>query len=250
MCASEQSRLDRQCYGGFMKNTLHRNTLVGQLDRHCHHQLLKHGDWVELVLGQQLRAPDVKIEHAFFPTCGVIALIMQQQADKPLALALLGHEGMLGIAPALGVRFEPYIATVLSAGMALRISIRHLSALRASNKGFCMAIDHYIAVLSAQFAQAIVCNGLHDLQQRLARLLLTYSDRLSQTDFAMTQELLARLLGVRRSGINKAASALQQAHILHYSRGQMHILNPAALAEKACQCYGMDKQTYQTVMHV
>lgn len=231
-----------------MKPTLHRNTLVGQLGRHCHHQLLKHGDWVELMLGQQLSAPGIEMEHVFFPIGGVIALIMQQQMDKPLALALVGYEGMLGIAPALGVRFVPYIATVLSSGTALRISIRHLSVLRASNKGFCMAIDHYIAVLTTQFAQAIVCNGLHDLQQRLARLLLTYSDRLAQADFAMTQELLASLLGVRRSGINKAASALQQAHILHYSRGHMHILNPAALAEKACQCYGMDKQTYQTII--
>lgn len=237
-------------YGDLMKPSLHRNLLVGQLGRHCHHQLLKHGDWVELVLGQQLNTPEIEVEHAFFPACGVIALIMQQPPDKPLALALIGQEGMLGIAPALGVRFVPYAATVLSAGMALRISIRHLLALKASNKGFCIAIDHYIAVLSAQFAQAIVCNGLHDLQQRLARLLLTYSDRLSQVDFAMTQELLASLLGVRRSGINKAASALQQAQILHYSRGKMHILDPAALAGKACQCYGMDKQTYQMIMHV
>jgi CRP-like cAMP-binding protein len=233
-----------------MKHALHHNQLVGQLDRHCHDQLLKHGDWVELLPSQQLNTPEVEIEYAYFPTAGVVALIMQQQNDKPIALALIGNEGMVGIAPALGVLYEPYAATVLSAGIALRISVRYLCALKAKNKSFCRALDTYVAIINAQFAQAAVCHGLHDLQQRLACLLLNYSDRVSCTNFAMTQALLASLLGVRRSGINKAATTLQQAQILHYSRGHIHILNPLALLEKACQCYVMDKQSYQAILHV
>ncbi|WP_024930846.1 Crp/Fnr family transcriptional regulator [Methylophilus sp. OH31] len=232
-----------------MKHALHHNRLIGQTDRHCHDQLLKHGDWVELLPSQQLNRPEVPIEYAYFPTGSVIALVMQQQNDKPIALALIGNEGMIGIAPALGVHFEPYTATVLSSGAALRISVRHLYTLKTKNKSFSQVLDAYIAVINAQFAQAAICHGLHDLQQRLACLLLTHSDRISRTNFTMTQALLANLLGVRRSGINKAASTLQQAQILHYSRGQMHILNSLALLEKACQCYVINKHSYQSILH-
>ncbi|WP_082487958.1 Crp/Fnr family transcriptional regulator [Methylophilus sp. Leaf414] len=231
-----------------MEHALTWNRLINQLDRRCQNRLVKYGVWVELTLGQQLNAPGIAIEYIYFPTCGVIALILQHALDKPLAIALIGNEGMLDIAPALGVQFVPYSAIVLAQGTALRISVEHLYALKLSNKNFGICLDRYIAVLNAQHAQAAVCNGLHNVQQRLARLLLAYSDRLQTSTLTITQELLATLLGVRRAGINNIASKLQQAKIVHYSRGHIEILNPLALLQKACYCYEMDKQTYESTM--
>jgi len=228
------------CYGAQMKHTLQHNQLVGSLDKDCHDRLLKHGEWVKLIPGQQLITPEESLEYAYFPVGGVVALIMQQANDKPIALTLVGREGMVGLVAALGVQLEPYAANVLSPGFALRVSAKHVYTLKAKHKHFCRALDAYIAGIHARFAQAAVCYGQHDLQQRLAWLLLTYSQRVSATEFVMTQALLANLLGVRRSGINKAASSLQDAQILHYSRGKMHILNPVALLENSCQCYTMD----------
>jgi CRP-like cAMP-binding protein len=231
-----------------MEHALTWNRLINQLDRRCQNRLVKYGVWVELTLGQQLNAPGIAIEYIYFPTCGVIALILQHALDKPLAIALIGNEGMLDIAPALGVQFVPYSAIVLAQGTALRISVEHLYALKLSNKNFGICLDRYIAVLNAQHAQAAACNGLHNVQQRLARLLLAYSDRLQTSTLTITQELLATLLGVRRAGINNIASKLQQAKIVHYSRGHIEILNPMALLQKACYCYEMDKQTYESTM--
>lgn len=231
-----------------MEHTLAGNSLTSQLDGHCQHELVKYGVWVELSLGQQLNAPDIAIEYIYFPTCGIIALILQHALDKPLAIALIGNEGMLGIAPVFGVQSIPYSAIVLAQGTALRISTQHLHAIKLTNKSLGLCLDRYIAVLNAQYAQAIVCNGLHNLQQRLARLLLTCSDRLHTSTLSMTQELLATLLGVRRAGINHAANTLQQAKIVHYSRGHIEILNPLALLQKACYCYEMDKQTHVSTL--
>lgn len=231
-----------------MERALIWNTLAGQLEQTCQNQLVKYGVWVELTLGQQLNSPGIAIEYIYFPTCGIIALILQHAADKPLAIALIGNEGMLGIAPAMGIQFVPYSAIVLAQGMALRISAQHLYAIKLTNKDFSICLDRYIAVLNAQYAQAAVCNGLHSVKQRLARLLLNYSDRLHSLTISMTQELLATLLGVRRAGINNAANELQQENIVHYSRGEIAILNPLALLQKACYCYEMDKQTYASTL--
>ncbi|MFD1123384.1 Crp/Fnr family transcriptional regulator [Methylophilus flavus] len=231
-----------------MEHTPVRNELISQLDSRSQNQLVKYGVWVDLALGQELNAPGIAIEHVYFPTCGIIALILQHTLDKPLAIALIGNESMLGIVPALGVQFVPYSAKVLVNGTALRISAEHLYALKLSSKSFCICLDRYIAVRTTQYAQAAVCNGLHDVQQRLARLLLNYSDRLQTSTLTITQELLATLLGVRRAGINNAANRLQQAKIVHYSRGHFEILNRAALLQKACYCYQLDKQMYESTI--
>ena len=224
-----------------MERTLTWNRLTSQLDGRCQSELVKYGVWVELVLGQQLNTPGIAIEYIYFTTCGMIALILQHALDKPLAIALIGNEGMLGIAPALGVQFVPYSAMVLAQGTALRISAQHLYSLKLTDKDFSSCLDRYIAVVNGQHMQAAVCNGLHNVQQRLARLLLSCSDRLQSSTLFMTQELLATLLGVRRAGINNAAHKLQQAKIVHYSRGHIEILNPLALVQKACYCYEMDQ---------
>lgn len=225
-----------------------RNQLIASLKRHSHHQLLKHGEVVELTSGQALNQPGEPLAYAYFPTEGVIALIMQQPNEKPIALTLVGAEGMVSIASVLGVNIVPYTSQVLTSCSALRIPVRHLYDLKLKNTDLCKVLDRYVAVMHAQFAQAIVCHSLHHVQQRMASLLLRYSERLSVTDFAMTQALLASLLGVRRSGINKAASMLQQLQTLQYSRGHIYLLDRAALLNVACPCYANDKRASLSMM--
>lgn len=231
-----------------MELTLSRNRLASQLDYRYQNQLIKYGVWVDLVLDQKLIEPGIPVKYIYFPTCGIIALMMQYETDKPLAIALIGNEGMLGIAPALGVQCVPYSATVLVEGVALRIPAHNLHALKLTNQHFGICLDRYIAVSNIQLAQAAVCNSFHNVQQRLARILLIYSDRLRTSSFSITQELMATLLGVRRAGTNKAANELQRLHIVYYSRGQIEILNPSALMQAACHCYQAEKQIYENTL--
>lgn len=237
-----------ECYVEHMTHALNCNRLISQLDTCSQDQLLKRSDWIAFIPDQVLTVASKGLEYAYFPVSGVVALMMQQQKDKPIALTLIGQEGMIGVAAALGVAQEPCSCLVLSAGNALRVSVSDLYALKLKNRQLCIILDRYVAVINARFAQAIVCHSRHELQQRMSCLLLGLSDRVLAKDFTMTQARLADLLGVRRSGINKVARALQYKQILEYSRGNIHILNRLALLKTACQCYAMDQQSYQSIL--
>lgn len=231
-----------------MKHASFNNQIVALLERHSHHQLIKHIDFVELITGQQLNMPGQLEEYAYFPGGGVIALVMQQPSEKAIALTLVGLEGMVSIASVLGTNIVPYALRVLLPCRAMRISVEHLYALKLKNTDFSMIVDRYVAVMHTQFAQGIVCHSQHNVQQRMASLLLTYSDRVPAEDFEMTQSLMACLLGVRRSGVNKAACNLQVLQALQYSRGHINILDRAALLNAACPCYLNDKQVYEAML--
>jgi CRP-like cAMP-binding protein len=95
----------------------------------------------------------------------------------------------------------------------------------------------YTDTLLAQAIQIAVCSRYHVLEARLARSLLVTRDRLQSDKFHLTHEFLAHALGVRRVGVTKAASALQQQGLINYSRGNIEILDPEGLAATACTCY-------------
>ncbi len=187
-----------------MNHVLNDNKLMRQLDLSSQHQLLKQGDWIALSPDQHLNVATRQLGFAYFPTGGAIALIMQQRKDKQVALTMIGQEGMVGVAAALGVAQEPYHCVVLSAGNALQISVGDLYALKLKNQALCTVLDRYVAVIHAQFAQAIVCHSCHDLQQRMACLLLNLSDRV----LALTATVARRPCARARPGEPPSAISL------------------------------------------
>lgn len=232
-----------------MNNTQCQNGLINHLTLRCRHALLNQCEWVWLAKETVLSSSNQAIEHAYFPSGAVIALMMQQHADKSLELALIGEEGMQGIEPLLGVLVSPSSAIVHTEGMALKIPISSLLTLITQHASLKLSLHAYIAVTHAQLTQSSVCNRFHLVQQRLAKLLLMLEDRLHSSSFFITQDSLAGMLGVRRVGVTKAASQLQQKEILHYSRGHMEIVNHAALMHAACHCYAVDTRTYAAIMN-
>lgn len=232
-----------------MNNTQCQNGLINHLTVRCRHALLNQCEWVWLAKETVLSSPNQAIEHAYFPSGAVIALMMQQKSDKPLELALIGEEGLQGTEPLLGVLMSPFMAVVHAEGMALKIAMPCLLTLLEQHAPLRIRLHYYMAVTHAQLAQSSVCNRFHLVQQRLAKLLLMLEDRLHSSSFFITQDSLAGMLGVRRVGVTKAASQLQQKEILHYSRGHMEIVNHAALMHAACHCYAVDMRTYTAIMN-
>ena len=100
----------------------------------------------------------------------------------------------------------------------------------------------------ATMAQSALCNRVHEVEQRLARWLLTAADRMESERLDLTQEMLAGMLGSRRSTITLTASALQRRKIITYSRGKLTILDRTQLEAVACECYGLVRQTYDWVV--
>ena len=99
----------------------------------------------------------------------------------------------------------------------------------------------YAQCLITQIAQTAVCNRHHSIEQQLCRWLLETVDRLPVPEVAMTQELLATMLGVRREGITEAAGKLQRAGLIHYHRGHIAVLDREALEAHGCPCYRVVK---------
>jgi|WetSurMetagenome_2_1015567.scaffolds.fasta_scaffold351555_1 CRP-like cAMP-binding protein len=192
---------------------------------------------VELVTGDVLCESDEPYTHAYFPLKGIIALVTIMGRFRPLEMGLIGNEGMLGATLALGVLTAPMRAVVQGSGTAWRITSERFQQELLIDPGLRRIIYRYLYVLLTQFAQSASCTHFHEIEPRLARWLLMTHDRAHADHFHLTHEVLAIMLGVRRSGITIAAGALQQRGLIHYVRGDIRILDRPGLEVAACGCY-------------
>jgi CRP-like cAMP-binding protein len=203
---------------------------------------------VELTFADVLYIPGKRLSHVYFPTRSFISLIMPVDASSSLEVGLVGNEGMFGVPLALGVDASPVRAVVQGAGSALRMDAacftRELKGRPALERG----IDRYAFVQLTQLAQATACTRFHVVEARLARWLLMTQDRAHASTFHITQEFLALMLGVRRVGVTKAASALQERDLIRYSRGNITVLDRRGLKAASCGCYQADRNSYDRIL--
>jgi CRP-like cAMP-binding protein len=192
---------------------------------------------VKVDVGAVLCEPGDKIRHIYFPHDCLISLMAVAEGRMTLEVGLVGREGMLGATVALGHETTQVRAVVQRAGSASRIEAGRLCAEFARSPALQRVLYRYTDALLAQAIQIAVCSRYHVLEARLARSLLVTRDRLQSDKFHLTHEFLAHALGVRRVGVTKAASALQQQGLINYSRGNIEILDPEGLAAAACTCY-------------
>lgn len=199
-------------------------------------------------MGDVLCESGERIRHAYFPLEGFISMVLTVDGHANLELDLIGNEGMFGSSLALGVTVSPLRALVQGSGTALRIrpaSLRHELERSIALRN---ALDRYVYVSLAQFAQVAACNSFHALDARLVRWLLMTHDRAHSDEFHLTHEFLAQMLGVRRVGITNAASALQKHGLVSYSRGNIKVLDRAGLEAASCSCYQTARNTYEQVL--
>jgi CRP-like cAMP-binding protein len=107
---------------------------------------------------------------------------------------------------------------------------------------------HYTHACFNQVAQSAACNQFHSLEQRCSRWLLMTHDRMGSDAFLLTQEFLAMMLGVQRSGVSAAASALQRAGLISYKRGIVEIINRRGLERRSCECYAISKSEFDRLL--
>ena len=175
--------------------------------------------------------------HVYFPTEGMVSLLAVADRGSGLEVGLIGTEGMVGVALALGVSKSPVKALVQGAGSAMRVSAARFSKELEHNRPLRREVDRCAYVAMATAMQVAVCNKEHLLEARLARWLLMTRDRVAADRFRFTQEFIALMLGVRRAGVNGAAAELQRRGMIRYSRGMMQILDRERLLARSCSCY-------------
>jgi len=213
------------------------NLLLAALPPQELERMLAALDPVRVEVGAVLCEPGEPIRHIYFPHDCLISLMAVAEGRMTLEVGLVGREGMLGATVALGHEMTQVRAVVQRAGSASRIDATQLRAECARNPSLQRVLYRYTDTLLAQAIQIAVCSRYHVLEARLARSLLVTRDRLQSDRFHLTHEFLAHALGVRRVGVTKAASALQQQGYINYSRGNIEILDPEGLAAAACTCY-------------
>jgi len=224
------------------------NRLLEGLPSNNRRRMLAGCEPVELAFNDVLYSPGARLSHVYFPTRSFISLVMPIDGATSLEVGLVGNEGMFGIPLALGVNLSPVRAVVQGAGPALRMDAARFCRELRQSPALQRQIDRYVFVHLSQLAQTAACTRFHIVEARLARWLLMTQDRAHADGFHITQQFLAFMLGVRRVGVTKAAGSLQKQRLIHYSRGNITVLDRPGLRAASCACYNADREAYAQIL--
>ena len=204
-------------------------------------------EWVDMPLGQVVYESGSTLSHVYFPTTSIVSLLYVMENGASAEIAVVGHEGVVGISLFMGGESTPSRGVVQSAGEGFR-----LPALIIKEEFKRAPVLHlllrYTQALITQMAQTAVCNRHHSLDQQLCRWLLLSLDRLQGNELVMTQELIANMLGVRREGVTEGALKLQNLGLIRYSRGRITVLDRPGLEKRTCECYAVVKKEYDRLL--
>jgi CRP-like cAMP-binding protein len=213
------------------------NALLAALGKGTDRRLRGALNPVSLVRGEVLCESGERISHVYFPEDSLISLRSMSEDHPGLEVASVGREGLIGVALALGEQTSSVRAVVLGAGTATRMTAASFRKELKRNPSLRRVVYRYVFSLITQIARSVVCHRFHVVEARLARWLLMAQDRLGVTEFLLTQEFLASVLGARRVGVTLAAGTLRQRQLIDYRRGRITILDRKGLSAAACPCY-------------
>lgn len=203
---------------------------------------------VELKLGLVLYESGTHMHHVYFPTNAIVSLLYVMEDGSSAEIAVVGHEGVVGISIFMGGGSTPSRAVVQSAGWGFRLRSAVIKDEFNRSGPVMHLMLRYTQALITQMAQTAVCNRHHTLDQQLCRWLLLSLDRLTGNELVMTQELIANMLGVRREGVTESALKLQKAGLISYARGHIKVLDRPGLESRTCECYAVVKKEYDRLL--
>jgi CRP-like cAMP-binding protein len=203
---------------------------------------------VTLPLGKVLYESGATLDHVYFPTTAIVSLLYVMKNGNSAEIAVVGREGMVGVALFMGGGSTPSRAVVQSAGEGYRLSAEKMKDEFNRAGPVLHLMLRYTQALITQMAQTAVCNRHHSVDQQLCRWLLLSLDRLSGNELVMTQELIANMLGVRREGVTEGALKLQKAGLIRYVRGHITVLDRPGLERATCECYAVVKKEYDRLL--
>ena len=225
-----------------------RNRLLDAVPARFREHLEPHLESVTLNVKDIVAMPGQPYEYVYFPDTCIISVVSEMRDGIAVETGTIGNEGVAGL-PALmdSVSSETKVFAQVP-GTARRASAAAIAALMEREREFRRLINRYAQAYLSQVAQGAACNRLHGIEQRCARWLLMTHDRVEGDEIPLKQEFLAEMLGVRRAGVSVAASALQHAGLIRYSRGMITVLDRDGLEAASCECYGVIRQQFDRLL--
>lgn len=201
-------------------------------------------DEVDLQARDVMATQGKPVQHVYFPCACVLSVLSYMSNGISAEIGTIGNDGFSGVELLTGAPLAMQTTICQIAGPCLKMPAEDFSALAQRGTSFRELVNHFMLAYLAQLSQTVACNRLHSLEQRFARWMLITDDRVG-SDFFLTQEFLAEMLGVHRPSVSIVAENFQQKGIISYYRGRISILDRAGLEQHACECYGMLKAQMQ-----
>jgi CRP-like cAMP-binding protein len=227
-----------------------RNTALAAFPDNAWDRVWSHLKPVYLPIGTVLYEPGVQLEEVYFPTTAIVSLQYELANGTCAEMAVVGNEGMVGIALFLGGDTTSSRAVVDGAGNAYSLRGRILKEEFYRCGAVRDRLLRYTQALITQIAQTGVCNRHHSVDQQMCRWLAGRLDRQHSGELIATQEVIAARLGVRRESVTVAANGLQDAGLIRYKRGHIVVLDRASLEERCCECHAVEKQETDRLLQI
>lgn len=224
------------------------NRLLGLLPAKDYQRLYRHLERVPLGYRQSLYRARRPLGFVYFIETGVGSLVNTMANGDAAEVGTIGNEGIVGLPLLLGDDRAPTSVYVQVPGTGLRMTAAQFTRELAASASMRTVMLRYAHALFNQVAQSAACNHFHTIQQRCCRWMLMTHDRMNSDEFLLTQEFLAMMLGVQRTGVSAAAGGLQRAGLIHYRRGVVTILDRRGLRRHACECYGLSKREFDRLL--
>ena len=197
---------------------------------------------------QSLYRAHKPIGFVYFIETGVGSLVNTMANGDAAEVGTIGNEGMVGLPLLLGDDRAPTSVYVQVPGAGLRMKATLFKKELARSASMRTVMLRYAHAFFNQVAQSAACNQFHSIQQRCCRWMLMTHDRMQSDEFLLTQEFLAMMLGVQRTGVSAAAGALQRAGLIRYKRGNVTIIDRRGLQARSCECYGVSKREFDRLL--
>ena len=219
------------------------NGILASLPPDDYDRLMPNLEPITLSRGKVLYHASDVVHHAYFINDGQVSLLSTVEDGTSIEVAVAGREGVIGIPLVLRSNITAYEVMAQVPVNALRVRADVFrSEFERGGKLFDMML-RYTHVLLTQLTQSVICNRFHSPEQRLARALLASIDQAKSETVNLTHEVIAHMLGVRRTRVTMAARILQKAGLIDYSRGKITVLDRQGLEAAACECYGVVRET-------
>ena len=225
------------------------NGILKKLEPEIRDMIFDRAELIELDVKDIAYESEEPISHAYFPESGVISIVTPIQENSAVEAATVGNEGMVGIPLVLQAHSSHTRAICQVPGRMRRLTAEQFQyCLR--NAHLTRLLLRYTQTFLDLLAQTSACNRLHTIEERCARWLLLVHDRVQPTNgdtFPLTQEFLAQMLGVRRSGVNLTAGIIQRAGLISYVRGKVTIIDRNGLENVSCECYKVARKAFESL---